>query len=350
MKKKKTFQGKDWIQWEKTIRSWEKENFCLHSEEWLIEFKEVIDSQTPFFKPGINQGKEVKAYRYVSDWINSWLLNKDHTWHQYQLNKYKRFGYLWDGTKYISIDKLEFDFSKVRYRNPNLHSYKVLQCNHALFEDHQLDEDEILDLDNEYKEDEYLILSKPGKDEDKIKIIHSFDNDFYCLCGCLVVVFDDKRMEWFCPECGLVMPSFTNINEREYYKKPRKNRYDKHSEWMDYVIKKKGSHNRNANQEKNKKDQASILTTDYIKDGLNLKPYQIQEATALIKKLDYKRLYGNSSKIVDEQIKTVCICLYVLEKWGEPKRIGKNKFLKGLGLTNDIYKVIKEKIDSQLSD
>lgn len=332
MRKQKKLTGPEWIRLKKAVESWEKEDMAFHSTDYLKELSQKVEAGPPTYSPRTpKQNEYYQAYSYVKEWINRWErfqafddLKGRGTWHKWQLKKYKNQ-----------------NLSKIDFRNPQLHKYQV-----AHFK-----------IGERYGNNiEYLVLTRAGENEDQIKIIYSFDLNTFCQeCGCLIKGFHKKRVEWVCPKCGLVIPSFTNVNERatnewKWDIKGPENKHDKHTKRMEYIIKKKGSYNPKAKHEKNKRAQAASVKGGFIKHGLNLQKYQIQEIVSIINKVDYKKLYGNRSRTVDETIKTLCICCYVLEKEGKLPRIGRNKFLKDSGLTNDIYKVIKKSIDSQLSD
>lgn len=169
-------------------------------------------------------------------------------------------------------------------------------------------------------------------------------------CNCPVIFHDISKSEFYCPKCGLVTQSqglamiepfetWSNENKqtpktRELSKKIAK--YDK-----------KGRHAHN-------KHYQSITLDSTLKEGLNLTEYQRREIKRLINKLNYAKLYGNKSKTVNVEIKTAAVCVYYLEEIeGINIRVGRSRkyrFLKELGLTNDIYKVILNKIRFQLLD
>ena len=336
MRKQKKLTGPEWIRLKKAVESWEKEDMAFHSTDYLKELSQKVEAGPPTYSPRTpKQNEYYQAYSYVKEWINTWErfqafddLKGRGTWHKWQLKKYKNQ-----------------NLSKIDFRNPQLHKYQV-----AHFK-----------IGERYGNDiEYLVLTRAGENEDQIKIIYSFDLNTFCQeCGCLIKGFHKKRVEWVCPKCGLVIPSFTNVNERatndqwKFTSKPPKNyrkNWKKASKNYKKTIGMLKKDARRGHHQINKDEQSMTVTKGFIKHELNLKEYQINEIVSLINKLNYNKLYGNRSKTVDETIKTVCICLYVLEKMGNPKRIGRNKFLLDLGLTNDIYKVISGRIDSQLSD
>lgn len=169
-------------------------------------------------------------------------------------------------------------------------------------------------------------------------------------CNCLVVFHDISKGEFFCPKCGLVTQSQSLEMTEPFETWNNENKQTPKTRELSKKIAendKKGKHAHN-------KHYQSITLDSTLKEGLNLTKYQRTEIKTLINKLNYAKLYGNRSKTVNVEIKTAAVCVYHLEEIeGINIRVGrsrKNKFLKELGLTNDIYKVIRDKIRFQLLD
>lgn len=185
MKKQKKLTGPEWIRLKKAVESWEKEDMAFHSTDYLKELSQKVEAGPPTYSPRTpKQNEYYQAYSYVKKWINRWErfqafddLKGRGTWHKWQLKK----------CPWVRSEKTSF-------RNPKLHEYKV-----AHFMPGKRYNNEI----------EYLILSRPGGDEDQVKFIYSFDYGTFCQeCGGILLSFDEVRSESFCPQCGLVKESF----------------------------------------------------------------------------------------------------------------------------------------------
>lgn len=339
---KKNLTGPDWVNLMESITQWEKSDHITHSADWLLELNQQVKEGPPPFPKGPNQRKYYEAYYFVKDWIKGWEFSQifdnqlgRSSFHHRQLQKL-----------YNPEHR-----GKVRFRNEDLNKYSVLQW-------YQWDPY----LGNDQWDDDvptFLILSdKEGRD---VKLLFQWiDERTFCPeCGDLRLIIIDKRREWVCPGCGLVERSIHMVpGDKQLhptYWEPRNARSRR--AWKDtpnnyqkisFLINRKAEYDPKRKHQKNKESQASILNLTYIKEGLNLKDYQIIEIKKHIDRLDYRKLGGN--RALKDDIKTVYIALYVLEKEGKIFRIGRNKFLKSLGLTNDNYKRVKAKIDEQLPD
>lgn len=322
-------------------------------------YNQLSKMPDPYFEKGPKQREYSRAVFYVNAW-RKWFkglnimdesLNRSHFHReQHSLVKKSARGHLWKPITTYNLDSIRWN--KVRYRWEPLVNYHVesFRTEEKKYLKIINPEGKCLDVNNkgEYRfidSNNYINSRTLIKTQDKYGIEKKIR--IACECGSLVKVFDHDKNEWLCPGCGIINKNPIIPNDQPYETWISKNQTQKTKEL------KSKEHNQKGRHEHNKHNQ-SITLDSTLKEGLNLTKYERAEIKTLIKKINYAKLYGNKSKTVNIDIKTAAVSVYYLEEIkGEKIRVGrsrKNKFLKELGLTKDIYEHIREKIHSQLSN